>query len=383
MIDPKDVISVKSFSELMDAAKTKLQDLAFRITNLRPGGVFYTLLEMANQGIADLYTLLQSVVPQLYVDSAAGDWLDLRAAEYEVYRKLAQKTQGNVIFGRSATGPNVVIPAGTIAATAVDRYGERLQYLVTTQTVLEDGQLTVSAPAEAEFAGAAYNVGSDIITQMVTNIAGVDYVTNAADWITREGTDDETDEALRARVKGKWRQLSSGGGRDAYIAWAQEVTGVVVVQVDDQQPRGQGTVDVIITGSAGLPTQDLIDQTQAYIDERKPLCTDVLVVGPTPVTVDITATLHVHPDYGDLAEIQAEAEEIIDAMFQYGVTGDGSGITRLVPEFGVPRALLVANLMTIDYVVNVTLTAPAADVVVTSRELAVKGNVTVTAQRVS
>jgi uncharacterized phage protein gp47/JayE len=382
VIKPEDVIPVKSFGELMEAAKTKLRDLGFRITNLRPGGVFYTLLEMANQGLADLYNLLKTVVPQLYVDTATGDWLDLRAAEYEVYRKLAQKTQGNVIFGRNASGGNVVIPAGTIVATAVDRYGERLQFVVTTQTVLEEGSLEVTVPVEAEFAGAKYNAGSGQISELVTYIAGIDYVTNTADWITREGTDDETDDALRARVKAKWSQLSAGGTRDAYIAWAQEVPGVVVVRVDDQLPRGQGTVDVIITGSAGLPTQDLVDQVQAHIDERKPLCADVLVMGPTPVYVDFDVTLHVHPDHGDLAEIQAEAEDIIDRMFRYDET-DTSGITKVSPEFGVIRAQVIANLMTIEHVLNVTLSAPATDVPVNARELAVKGAVTVRVQRVS
>jgi uncharacterized phage protein gp47/JayE len=365
----------------METSKAKLREVGFRITNLRPGGVFYTLLEMANQGLADLYDLLKSVVPQLYVETATGDWLDLRAADFEVYRKLAQKTQGNVIFGRNAPGGNVVIPAGTIVATGVDRYGERLQFVVTTQTVLEEGSLEVAVPVEAEFAGARYNVGGGQINELVTYIAGIDYVTNTADWITREGTDDETDDELRARVKAKWAQLSVGGGRDAYIAWAQEVPGVVVVQVDDNQPRGQGTVDVIITGTAGLPSQALIDEVQARINERKPLCADVLVVAPTPVVVDITATVYVHPVYGDLTEIQAQAASIIDQMFNYGV--ETPGIVKASTEFGVPRAAIVSNLMTIEHVVNVALTAPAADVTVLPRELPVKGVVTITTQRVS
>jgi len=380
MIKPEDIIPIKNFTELMDATKTRLRDLAFRITNLRAGGVFYTLLEMANQGLADLYSLLKDTMPQLYLDTATGDWLDLRAAEFEVYRKLAQKTQGTVTFGRNAAGGNVVIPAGTVVSTAVDRYGEKLQYIVTTQAVLEG--LEVAVPVEAEFAGARYNVGAGQISQLVTFVAGVDYVTNAAAWITREGADDETDDSLRARAKGKWSQLSVGGTRDAYIAWAQEVPGVVVVRVDDQLPRGQGTVDAIITGSAGLPTQDLIDQVQARIDERKPLCADVLVIGPAPVTVDFDVTLHVHRDYGDLAEIQAEAEEIIDIMFRYGDTNYPE-IQKVSPEFGVIRAQVIANLMAIEHVLNVTLTVPAADVPVTARELAVKGSVAVTAQRVS
>jgi len=49
----------------------------------------------------------------------------------------------------------VIIPAGTIAATEVDRNGERFQYSVSSQTVLEEGALSVEVPVEAEFPGHA------------------------------------------------------------------------------------------------------------------------------------------------------------------------------------------------------------------------------------
>ena len=158
---------------------------------------------------------------------------------------------------------------------------------------------------------ARYNIAAGLITQLVTNVAGIDYVTNQEGWITREGSDDEEDETLRSRAIGKWSQLSVGGGRDAYIAWAQEIPGAVAVQVDDEHPRGQGTIDVIITGTVGLPTPELIAEVQTHIDQRRPLCADVLVIGPEPVVIDFDVVLHVHPEHGDLAEIKTKAEETL------------------------------------------------------------------------
>lgn len=377
---PEDLIPVKTLSELMDSVKTRLRDMAFRITNWRTGGVFYTLMQMANQGLEDLYTLLKSIAPQMYLDTATGQWLDFKAAEYEVYRKPAQKTQGNVVFGRNAIGENVVIPVDSIGATLIDRYGERLKFGVITQTVLEVGNLEVSVPCEAEFAGDLYNIGSGQITELLTNIAGIDYIRNDEGWITREGTDEESDESLRARAKGKWSQLSTGGGRDAYVAWAQEITGVVVVQVDDNHPRGQGTVDVIVTGTAGLPTQNLVDQVQAYLDIKKPVCTDVLAVAPTPLAVNYEAVIYIHPQLGDTALVQSEAEEIINIMHDLG---DDSDVIKVSTEFGISRAQITANLMAIENTLNINLIQPAADVVPGVRELPVKGTVTITVQRVS
>lgn len=366
----------------MDDTKVRLKALAFRITNIRPGGVFYTLLEMANQGLADLYQLLKDQTRQQYIDTATGQWLDFRAAEYNVFRKLAQKTLGVVVFRRSEAVGNLPIHPGTVVATPIDRHGNRLQFIVTALTVLEEGQLEVAVPVEAEFAGANYNVGTGLITQLVTYIPGIETVTNGEDWITREGTDDEGDESLRARAKNKWIELSASGGRDAYIGWAKSINGVASVQVDDTQPRGQGTVDVIITGTAGIPTQALIDEVQAHVNKKKPLCTDVLVLGPAPVEIYFDVILHLHPDYGDLATAEAQAREIIDSMFRYGDT-ENNGITKVSSQFGLIRNVVISNLMTIEHVVNVTLNFPATDMAVTTRELAVKGTVHVVAQRMS
>lgn len=382
MIRPEDLVPVKTFNELMDAAKARLQDMAFRITNLRRGGVFYTLLEMANQGLADLYELLKEMAPQFSTDYATGEWLDLRAAEYEAYRKEARKAQGNLVFGRNSPDVNVVIFAGTVAATGIDRYGKRLQFIVTTQTVLEEGALEVLVPVEAEFAGAEYNVGAGLITHLITYIPGIDYVTNPENWITLEGTDTELDDDLRARAKRKWNQLAKGGTRDAYIAWAEEIPGVITVHVDDNFPRGQGTVDVIITSSAGMPSQELVAQVQAYLDEHRPLCANVQVIAPTPLPIDIDAVLYVHPDYGDLVEIESSAQGIIDAMFQYG-DKDTSGIIKASPDYGVTRASIISNLMTIRHIVNVSLKLPLNDIPVSARELAVKGSVNILVQWVN
>jgi uncharacterized phage protein gp47/JayE len=382
MINPLDIIPIKTFDDLMAAGKTKLRDLSFRITNLRPGGVFYTLLEMANQGLADLYELLRDNTPNLYLDTAEGDWLDFKAAEYEVYRKAAQKTQGNVTFGRSASSGNVVIPAGTIVATPVDAAGDSLQFSVITQTVLPDGQTTITVPVEAEFAAANYNVGTGLINHLVTYIAGIDYVSNSEDWITREGTDEETDDSLRLRVSLRWQQLSTGAGRDAYISWAQEIPGVAVINIDDQHPRGQGSIDVIITSAAGIPSQALIDEVQSHLDIKKPLTANVLALGPTPVTIDWDIDLYVDPDHGDLDEIEAQAAQIIDIMFMYGDT-DHPEIKKVSTSLGVICAQAIANLMTIENVDNVVINQPAADVPITARQLAIKGTVTVTAERIS
>ncbi|WP_027364027.1 baseplate J/gp47 family protein [Desulfotruncus alcoholivorax] len=378
---PEELIPIKTFTELMNSTVSALRNSAFRITNFRPGGVFYTLLEKCNQGVADLYALLKSIAPQMYLDTATEDWLDLKAAEYGVLRKLEQKTIGLVGFCRNADGPNVIIPPGTVVTTETDRYGDRLKFTTTSQAVLTEGSLRVDVEVTAEFAGSIYNVGEGMINKLLTNVPGVDYVTNSESWVTREGTDTESDDSLRQRAKDRWSQLSQGAGDDAYISWAQEIPGVVVVNVDSQHPRGQGTVDVIITGTAGIPSDDLVSTVQEYLDKKKSLIADLLVIKPEPVQVDFEVILYLDPDYGDESEIQAEAESVIDIMFNYGDI-EHPDIKKVSPEYGLLVDQVRFNLLSIDYVIKANIISPIDDIAVSKRQLLVKGAVNVTVQRV-
>lgn len=379
---PEDLLPIKTFAELMEATTARLKTLAFRITNLRPGGVFYTLLEMGHQALADLYALFKEVVPQFYLDTATGDWLELKAAEYAVYRKPALKTRGNVIFTRESSDGNLIIPAGTEVATKVDYNGNRLKFIVTEQAVIADGFFEGPVPVEAEFAGVEYNIGAGMITELLTHINGIVQVRNEEGWITREGTDEENDESLRARAKNAWYNLSVSGTRAAYENWAKEINGVVAVWVNDQHPRGQGTVDVVITSTAGIPSADLIQQVQSHIDSKRPVCTDVLVMGPQAITVDFDVILQLSYAYGDTSEIANRAAEIIDIMFRYGDTAYPE-IRKISPQIGLVKNQVIANLLTIKDAFNVVLNAPAADVPATGYQLPVKGAVNITVEILS
>lgn len=379
MIKPSDLIPIKTVSELMTAATDRLRATAFRITNLRPGGVFYTLLEICNQALADLHQLLSDISPQLYLETATGEWLDLKAADYNVLRNPAVKTKGDVILIREGTDGNLIIPAGTEVATAVGVDGRRLKYIVADQAVIPTGQSQAPVSVEAEFEGAEYNVGTGMITELLIHINGIIQVTNNSDWITREGCDEEDDDSLRERAQEAWAGLASGGTPEAYRVWARQVPGVMVVWVDDSQPRGQGSVDIYITSSTGAPTPGLISDVQALIDTKRPICANALVKGPELVYVNFDVLLMV--DSGDTTMIRNKAAEIIDLTFAYSDTKHPE-IHKAGLGFGLTRAQVIANLMLIDGVVGVTLYSPG-DIFINNSQLLVKGNVSIVIEVIS
>lgn len=128
-----------------------------------------------------------------------------------------------------------------------------------------------------------------------------------------------------------------------------------------------GTVDVAIMAQGGLPSAGLITAVEAYVEERRPVTNDVLVLQPDLITVDVAATVMLSGVALGVAQASAAA-----AIAAY--------MTQLAPGDTVYRSRLSASIQDVPGVVAVALTAPAADVPTTvdslSLELAKLGTVT-------
>jgi len=338
-------------------------------------GVIRGMIELWCWGLHQLYLFLAHVLTQAFPSTATGAWLDLWCRSVNVFRRDWTKAQGLVHFvrsGTSGTSGNVRIPAGRILRTPPDAAGQVYRFVTLEDVVLPAGQTEVAVPVEAEEYGAASNVTPGQIVEMVTPVQGVDGVGNRSGWLTSEGADREGDESLRARYSLAWL-ARNGLTKYAYQAWALEVSGVASVAVLDQHPRGQGTVDVVIMGTAGLPTQDLVDAVTTRIAEDQPQNDDVLVKGPTGVGVAIDAQLELVS--GDALAIQAQAVARLQALFLAAAV---AGVEPLAVGEDLTRDRMVALLMAIPGVKRIAWTSPAADVDVPADGLAVLESLVVT-----
>ncbi|GAB6100446.1 hypothetical protein JCM16358_23250 [Halanaerocella petrolearia] len=376
-MDWKSLIGFKDFDTLTQEAKDKMENLKSRITNWNNGGVFKTLTYVALKGVEELYKLLVKVLPQGYVQYATGVWLELKVAEIGLERKPATKTKGSVTFVKDDPSANLKVEAGSIVKTKVSSQGEELRYFTTRDVVSVAGESQFEVEVEAEFAGAKYNVGTGYITTLVTHIPGVEEVSNSADWIIKEGTEEESDDSLRNRYFLKWSELSTGSTKDAYESWARATPGVVDVEIDDMHPRGQGTVDVIIHPAS----QELIQQVTDYINERKPLIDNVLVRDPEFKQIDFDIVLTLDEFYGDEQDIVDEAETIISAFFTENYDLKQSmGLEALNLGDDLYTGQITYYLMKIDNVVDVEIILPD-DKTATAYELLTLGNINLATER--
>ncbi|OHD25785.1 MAG: hypothetical protein A2Y38_21445 [Spirochaetes bacterium GWB1_59_5] len=281
-------------------------------------GIARGLIELWCWGLWQLYQFLVLVLSQAFPDAATGVWLDLHCKQVGVTRKPATQAIDTVYFMRSGSEGNVPIPAGRVVRTKPDGLGHIYRYVTTAAAILPDGATEVAVPVVAEEYGAGANATAGQICEIVTVIPGVDSVENRVGGLISEGATVEGDDALRLRYELAWKKLN-GCTKYAYEAWAREVTGVAGVKILDQHPRGQGTVGVIVLGTAGIPTQTLLDAVTANImgtgnkDEKYPINDDVAITAPTAIPVNIIAVLELFG--GDAPAILAAAENRVRALF--------------------------------------------------------------------
>ncbi|MDR1398093.1 MAG: baseplate J/gp47 family protein [Desulfarculales bacterium] len=337
-------------------------------------GVVRGLIELYAWGLWQVYNLLEKIMRQAFPLYATGEWLDLHCVQIGADRKSATKTRGKVSFIRTegAEG-NVRIPAGRIVRTQPDGLGYIYRYVSLMDAVLPTGAESVDVLCEAEEYGSLSNAGAGQINELVTPVAGISGVSNAAGWITEEGANVESDAECQRRYALSWEALA-GVTSAKYKAVALGVKGVADVAVADQHPRGEGTIDVIIKGTAGIPTENLLAEVRAALKNEIVINHDLLVKGPAAVNVAVAFTLELLS--GDAAATKLAAENYIQAVF----TGNNPAVPGLGIGEDVIRDRLASGIITLPGVKRIIWGGDleSGDITVAIDELAVLKSLTVT-----
>lgn len=308
--------------------------------------------------IEGLYQHQQWIARQIFPDTADSDNLELKHANPRgIFRKVASFATGSVHFTGTAGS---AVPIGTEV-----KNNSGIAFVTTAAGVIGGGG-TADIAAKAVLAGIS---GNQSASAALTLSAAPEGVQSQASIVSMTGgTDIEGDAALLARVLFDMQLPPMGGAKHDYYKWAMAVPGVTDAYIFVQRRVING-VDVVIETAGGLPGAQLIADVLAYIEAERPPCSDVLVMAPTLVTVNIAAALTLSGI--TLAEATARINSVLADYFSALHVGDP-----------VPRAKLTSLMMGIKGVTDVNLTAPAANVVpladATHSEIAVLGTVTLT-----
>lgn len=266
----------------------------------REGSVVQDMLAPPAEEFEMLGYSLEAILENGFIDTAQAQYVDKRAMEYGLYRKLEEFAKGWVHI-QDAEGTEINIDDEIFANVEGDVVPIRIvEYAV----VPESGEITVQAIAGVGGVVGNISAYSELASVSLPNAV----ITNPIEFVG--GVDEEPDEELKARVLLKARKPITSGNVYHYELWAREVQGISAARVTPLWD-GPGTVKVTVIDTDGrAPTTEQVQAVKEHIESVRPVGSDVTVVAITEVAIDVTAALVL--DGGLIAEdVQSLVEQSI------------------------------------------------------------------------
>jgi len=307
------IIPIPDEDEEMEKVQGELEDEGFPITNFKKGGIFYHLCRMLVTIYIELKELARVIVNSCFIKHAEGDWLKIKAADYSKQQKEAKAAKGYVTIYRNEYNNALQVTKGHCFKTEPDAGGKELKFYCCENTVIDAGEPVGRVLVEAEAPGTFYNIAPGRISISMIHLDGMDYVTNEEDWLFEEGAEEEDLEDLRDRCMSSWAELATRTIEEKLRNAAKSVPGVLDARIDAQHPRGQGTVDVIVTGAAGEASPELTRRVGEAIEPLKGNYEDYLVKSSEVVRQAFELVVYLAEDAATDG-VDAQAVKLIEEM---------------------------------------------------------------------
>lgn len=327
------------------------------------GSLIYDAIQPVSGELAESYINLDEVFNKVFAQNAEAngysDYLEMRCAEFGIYRKSGTNASGQVIF----TGSNgTVILAETIVQTV-----DGLQFKTTANTTIVNGTTTVYI--QAFDIGSQYNLPTNTLVQLPIQITGVTSVINSSPIIG--GTDDETDLALLQRLLLQVQTPSTSGNVAHYQQWGLAVSGIGAVSVFPTW-NGTGTVKVCAVDSNMQPLSGtLLTNLNNYIESQRPIGATVTYESATALNINVTATITRNTAYSQAQIQSAFTTSLINYL-------KSIALKQNYVSYAVIGSLLLTTPGVNDYS-GFTVNGGTANITIGSEQVATQGTVTINA----
>ncbi len=368
------IIHVSDESEYMEELQTKLAEEGFVITNFSKGGVFYAILRIVVHGMLQLKQLAVQIVNSAFMVHCPDDWVEIRAADYAKYRKEGIPTKGYVTVYRRDYSYPVKIKKGHPFITSRNAEGAYFTFYAAEDTVMPEGVSEYKVIVEAEQPGAAYNVEPGTICETLVYIDGYDHVRNEEDWVVESGTEIEEIESLRQRCLNSRAENARLNPDRKLQSIVESISGVVTADIDSQAPRGEGTVDIIVTGAEGTADEALIQKVKAAIKEMEGSYGEYLVKSAESVKQDFELTVYVEQGIS----VSGYEDQIRAAIMDLMDVSKRKELNTLYRD-----AIIGKLISTVQGYKKTDITVPAADVIAERGKVIVTGEIHITVKNIS
>lgn len=269
---------------------------------------------------------------------------------------------------------NVIIPLGHEVATEEET---PTVFQTTEESVLLVGESSINVPVQCTQTGVVGNIAPGEIVDMVSDIIGIDSVTNT--YGGYGGAEEESDFYYRSRLL-NWKYTL---GRGTYDAIREAITGVSAVAgyYIHQYWDGYGSTRIIIDP----PLQTVIDSVTDAVNVVKAIDEDFSIIPVEELNIDVSVIVNVSIDetvpmpQSNMDRIGTMVEQCIGTYIDGGTNLDGS----VRPPLGIgsdfiPFKAGVYISEQIPEIKDVSFSFPSSPVTVESHEKGVAGLISVT-----
>lgn len=272
---------------------------------LYPAQVEQLLINLFAYRESLLREAINTTARQNLVSFASAPMLDYLGELVGTYRLPATAASTRLRFSLDEPAPrDLIIPAGTRVAASTS-----IIFATDTETVIRAGTTNTEVTATCSEQGNGGNGWQPAQISTLLDAANDDVrVSNLTQ--SAGGSDAESDDRLRERIKLAPEAFSNAGSRGAYHYHVLTVhQSIIDVAISRPVP---GTVQIVPLLDSGLPDDDMIRLIAAHASGEKlrPLTDTVIVLKPAEIPVQISATITPYP--GTIAsEVLAAARESI------------------------------------------------------------------------
>jgi uncharacterized phage protein gp47/JayE len=342
-----------SLSALVDRIT---QDFVSRLALVAPilrRSMVYVVARVVAGAAHMLHGHLEFLSKQIFPDLSEGKYLVRQAGLFGISRKPATFAIGPVTLTGTV---GAVVDFGVVLLRP-----DGFRFSTTEDIVFVGTTATINV--EALLAGAEGNSTAGTSLSFESPIAGVNSAAMVATGGLVAGSDEETDDALRARLLERMQAPPHGGAAADYVAWALEVSGVTRAWVYPLED-GPGTVVVRFVrdnDASIIPDAGEVAIVQAYLEEKRPVT--AVVTAEAPVAVPLNYTIAITPSTTTVRN--AVAAELVDLLRRDAKPG---GV--------ILRSQIEVAIGTAEGVLNFVITVPAADVNHATGQIATHGVIT-------
>lgn len=275
--------------------------------NLYPADERLIFLQQQTQVIVGLKNLINDSARQNLLRYARDAILDAFGDAYgdRGKRLSAESATATLRITLSAArGSDYPIPAGKRVTP-----DGKLYFMTALDITIPVGQLTADVKGIAVETGSKYN--GFIAGQIKNMVDPIPYVQSIINISTSVGgTDTESDDSYRERIRLLPESFSTAGPEGAYIFWAKSADRTIVdVAVDSPSPCVVRIVPLLENG--GIPHQEILDKVRATTSpkDRRPLTDKVQVEAPIADLYNISLIYYLDKKFKDAEMIYREAIE--------------------------------------------------------------------------